>query len=80
MLRGGPGTTKDEKNENKMKKNERKTKKNEKNSVFYDFGFLKNWLKIGHFGGLRASLGEEGREPPKNKNNRKKNEKNMTAK
>ena len=43
------------KKENKMKKKRKeKRKKNEKNSrFFYDFGFLKNWLKIGHFGGLR---------------------------
>jgi hypothetical protein len=68
LLRGGPGTTKDEKKRKKMKKNE-------KNSVFYVFGFFKNGLKISHFGGLRASLGEEGREPPKREKNRKKNEK-----
>ena len=36
-----------------MKKNEKKNEKKRKNEVFYDFGFFKNWLKIGHFGGLR---------------------------
>ena len=42
----------------KRRKNEKKTKKKRKKKrkkleVFYDFGFFKNWLKIGHFGGLR---------------------------
>ena len=41
-----------------MKKTRRKTKKTKKNSKFFTcFGFFKNGLKIGHFGGLRASLG-----------------------
>ena len=52
----------------KRKKNEKKTKKNEKNSRFFTFfGFFKNWLKIGHFGGLRLE--------PKNEKIMKKNEK-----
>ena len=59
-----------------MKKKERNTKKKRKKlEVFYDFGFFKNWLKIGHFGGLRASLGEEGREPQKEKQSEKKRKK-----
>ena len=44
LLRGGPGTTKDEKNENKMKKKERNTKKNEKNSRFFT---ILDFSKIG---------------------------------
>ena len=40
LLRGGPGTTKDKKNENKMKKNERKTKKKTKKTP----GFLRFWI------------------------------------
>ena len=61
-----------------MKKNGKKRKKRKKLEVFYAFGFLKNWLKIGHFGGLRASLGEEGREPPKRKKQSEKKEKILT--
>ena len=75
-LRGGPGTTKNEKKRKKMKKNGKKRKKHEKNSRFFTcFWFFKHWQKIGNFGGLRASLGEEGRESPKRKQIGKKNEK-----
>ena len=79
LLRGGPGTTKDEKKTKKTKKKQKKKKngkKTKKTRFFAFFGFFKNWLKIGHFGGLRASLGEEGREPLKRKKtSEKKNEK-----
>ena len=44
-------------------KNEKKTKKNSK--FFTCFGFFKNGLKIGHFGGLRASLRGKAGNPPK---------------
>ena len=66
LLRGGPGTTKDKKKNKKMKKKRKKNeKKRKKLEVFYDFGFLKNLLKIGHFGGLHASLGGRAGNPPK---------------
>ena len=42
-----------EKKRKKNEKNEQNEKKRKKLEVFYDFGFFKNWLKIGHFGGLR---------------------------
>ena len=60
----------------KTEKKQTKNEKHEKNSRFFTFfGFVKKWLKIGHFGGLRASLGEESREPPKRKKTIGNNEK-----
>ena len=62
------------KNEKKWKKNEKKTKKTRKKlEVFYDFGFFKTWLKIGHFGGLRlGTTKNEKKTKKKTKKQRKK--------
>ena len=55
---------------NVEKKTEKKCKKRNNIEFFYDFGFFKNWLKIGHFGGLRLGT-------TKNEKKRKKKRKKL---
>ena len=53
------------KNENKKKTEKTTEKKQRKKLGFLRFWIFKNGLKIGHFGGLRASLGGRAGNPPK---------------
>ena len=61
---------KKQKIETKKYSKKRRKKNKKKLGCFLRFGFFKHWLKIGHFGGLCASLGGRAgnlQEPPQGK-------------